>query len=373
MADPQLILSELPPVIRDWGASLLILVVGVAIGWAIDRWLLRRLQTLAAKTSWRYDDVLLAAVRGLAWWWCTLLAINLAASHAPLSVVIQDWCSRLTGIVFIVTITVAVMRAATGAFTVHATAMPFGGRSTIVENLIRTVILIIGALVILQTEGISITPILTALGVGGLAVALALQDTLGNLFAGIHILMTKHIRPGDFIRLDADHDGQVQDVGWRNTTLRTLSGNLVVVPNVKLAGAVVINQSLPDPQQNLVVPVSVPYDSDLERVEAVLLDEAARVARAFVDQVVGEIPPAVRFTAFQDSGINANVVLRVRDVEAFHLVRHGLIKALHRRLAGEGITIPFPTRTVHLVGGGTAEERKIDLGAVPPGPPLVSA
>ena len=93
----------------------------------------------------------------------------------------------------------------------------------------------------LNAVGVSITPIITALGVGGLAMALALQDTLSNLFAGIHILAEHTIRIGDFIRLETGQEGYVEDISWRTTRIRMLPNNMVIVPNSKLAQSVVVN------------------------------------------------------------------------------------------------------------------------------------
>jgi small-conductance mechanosensitive channel len=187
--------------------------------------------------------------------------------------------------------------------------------------------------------------VLTALGVGGLAVALALQDTLANVFAGIHIILAKDISPGEFVRLDSGQEGFVENIGWRNTTIRTLPNDLVVVPNSKLSAAVVTNLSRPSPSHPLLVPCSVAYGSDLERVEAVALRVAGEVLAATEGGVPSE-PPVVRFAEFADSGVNFNVILRVKDFPARFLVRHAFIKALHAAFLAENITIPYPTRTV---------------------------
>jgi len=105
----------------------------------------------------------------------------------------------------------------------------------------KAIIYVLGALSALNYLGFSITPIITALGVGGLAMALALQDTLSNLFAGIHILAEHTIRVGDFIRLENGQEGVVADIGWRTTRIRMQLNTMVIVPNSKLAQSVVTN------------------------------------------------------------------------------------------------------------------------------------
>ena len=122
--------------------------------------------------------------------------------------------------------------------------------------------------------GVSITPILTALGVGGLAVALALQDTLSNFFAGFYIMMAGQIRVGDYVKLDSGEEGYVVDISWRSLTIRTLPNNIVVVPNSKVAQANVTNYSLPEKRMSLLIKVGVSYDSEPDQIERILVEEA---------------------------------------------------------------------------------------------------
>jgi small-conductance mechanosensitive channel len=107
--------------------------------------------------------------------------------------------------------------------------------------LIRVTVWGIGLLVLLRGLGVAITPILTALGIGGLAVSLALQDTLANFFAGIQIVVDKPIELGDRVRLESGQEGEVESIGWRSTRLRTETSDLVVIPNTKLVQSVVYN------------------------------------------------------------------------------------------------------------------------------------
>jgi len=110
------------------------------------------------------------------------------------------------------------------------------------QAVIRAVVIVVGGLVVLGHLGIAITPILTALGIGGLAVALALQDTLSNLFAGFHLLADRPVRVGDTIRLENGMEGMVEDIGWRSTRIRQPADDLVIVPNAKLAQSILTNR-----------------------------------------------------------------------------------------------------------------------------------
>lgn len=335
-------------VINPWAIAATILGLSIILGWISERIVLRRLRLWAASTSWRGDDIIIGAVRGLTRVWAILIGCAIAADQAPLSPDYEATIHRVLQGVFIFTMTLAAARGASAGVDLYAERLGVVGKTTIATNLLRVLVFVIGGLVLLQTEGISIAPVLTALGVGGLAVALALQDTLSNLFAGVHILVQRQLRPGDFVRLDDGTEGYVQDVGWRNTTIRSLVNNLVVIPNGKLASMVVTNCTLPSSDQALAVPLSVAYDSDLTRIEAVVIE----VAQGVLDTTPGtrpEVAPVVRWRNLGDHGVEFNAVLRVADSESQHLVRSEFIKAIHARFKAEGITIPYPTRTIHVV------------------------
>ena len=219
--------------------------------------------------------------------------------------------------------------------------------TTILVNVTRVGILIVGALLVLAVLDISITPVLTALGVGGLAVALALQDTLGNLFAGLQLVASGQIKPGDYVLLESGQEGTVADVAWRTTTLRTAQDKLVIVPNSKLAQSIVTNYQPTDEPIAVTVEFSVAYDAELEQVEAVVADVAAEVMAEMQPELAGE-PPVVRFRAFGDSAIGGVAIMRVPTFADQYPLRSAFIKRLHARFADRGIEFPFPTRTVHL-------------------------
>ena len=211
-------------------------------------------------------------------------------------------------------------------------------------------IYVLGALVVLERLGISVTPIITALGVGGLAVALALQDTLSNLFAGIRILAAGKLRPGDFVRLESGQEGHVQDITWAQTTILQQPNNLVIEPNVKLATAITVNYDLPSPDQAFTVPVSVARGSDLARVERVALEVAREVQRE-VEGAVSDFEPLIRFQGYGPSSVDFLAILRSARYDARFLLIHEFVRRIDARFAAEGIEIPFPVRTVHLTDG----------------------
>jgi small-conductance mechanosensitive channel len=218
--------------------------------------------------------------------------------------------------------------------------------TSLTQNISKIIIFVIGILVILNSLGISITPILAALGVGGLAVALALQDTLSNLFAGFYITVARQVRAGDYVKLESGEEGYVTDITWRTTTIRMLPNNMVLVPNEKLIKSIIINYYMPDKEMAVLVEVGVHYNSDLKRVEQVTCE----VGREVMKEVQGGVPefaPFIRYHTFGDSSINFTVILRGKEFADQYLIKHEFIKKLHERYAREGIVIPYPIRAIN--------------------------
>jgi len=222
----------------------------------------------------------------------------------------------------------------------------------VIKTLYRIIILGFVFLIILDRLNITITPFLASLGIGGLVVALALQDTLANFFSGIYIFFDKPIRIGDYIMLDSGQEGYVTQIGWRNTRIRMLPNNIVIVPNAKLVSSQITNFYLPETEMAVLVQVGVSYQSDLEKVERVTID----VARGVLQEVEGgvkEFEPFIRYHTFSDFSINFTVILRAKEYVNKFLITHEFIKRLHRRYRSEGIEIPFPIRTIYMKNEGS--------------------
>lgn len=192
------------------------------------------------------------------------------------------------------------------------------------------------AVLVSDALGVSLAPALTALGVGSLAVALALQDTLSNFFSGVYLVVDKPVRPGDFIHVDPTFEGYVEAIGWRSTHLRTLNDNLVVIPNATLSKSIIVNYSLPTPKVASSVRIDVPFDADLDKVEDALLDEARRALD--VPGMARAPEPSVQMApGFVDGGVGFTVGFHVRSYEEQNGVQHALRKRIAARLKREGV------------------------------------
>jgi small-conductance mechanosensitive channel len=336
--------------LRDLIVPSAFLVGGFLIAFVIEKFVRPVLNRIAERTKWEGNALLIGSFHGMAYWWFGTAGVYAALSGLPIPHPYVSLIDKGVLVIYVLSVTVVLSRMLSGLVTLYGRKV--GGilvSTSIFTHLTQILIYIIGVLVLLQSLGISIAPILTALGVGGLAVALALQDTLSNLFAGIHMIASRKIRPGDYVALDNGHEGYVEDITWRYTTIRTLSNSMVIIPNAKLASAVATNFAMPETEIFISVDVGVAYESDLERVESITLE----VAREVMEAVAGGVPgfePSVRYKKFDDSRIGFSVNLRIREFTNQYLIRHEFIKRLHKRYRAEGIDIPVPIRTIRMEG-----------------------
>ncbi|MEA3489874.1 MAG: mechanosensitive ion channel family protein [Candidatus Omnitrophota bacterium] len=219
------------------------------------------------------------------------------------------------------------------------------GTSGMIHMALRLVVMGLGVLILMDSFGVSITPLLASLGVGSLAIALALQPTLENFFSGIQLVVDKPIKVGQFIKLESGEEGYVKKIGWRSTWVRMLPNNTVVIPNKVLVSSRVLNYYYPEKEISILVQVGVHYDSDLEHVEKVTIE----VAEEALKKVEGGVPgfkPFIRYHTFNDFSIDFTVILRAREFVEGYLLKHEFIKRLHKRFNEEGIVIPYPISTL---------------------------
>ena len=246
--------------------------------------------------------------------------------------------------------------ASTPAANTSSWALPLARRSLLL------IVAVMAVMVSLDVLGINITPLIAGLGIGGLAVALAIQPTLSNLFAGTYVITEGVVNPGDYIDMEGGVSGYVVDVNWRSTRLRTWGNNLVIIPNSRFAETVITNYSKPDEHVNVYLTCGVAYESDLGRVE--------QVGQEVMERVLAEHPGAVLdygayfgYENFGESNVDFWLFVQAKDRLASFEVRSELIKQLHARLTEEGITINYPVRTLHFPDGWNPQ----DGTPLPPG------
>ena len=201
----------------------------------------------------------------------------------------------------------------------------------------------IGTLIAIDNLGVSISPILAGLGIGGLAVALAVQPTLSNFFAGTYVVTEGELKAGDFIELDGGPSGYVESVGWRSTKIRSRFNNLVIIPNSRMAESIVTNYFSPTPAMNVIVTCGVSYESDLEQVENIALEEAEALVKESTHSIK-DMDPFFGFSNFGDSNIDFFIFLQAVDRNGTFILKSQLMKRIHSRFTAEGIEINYPVR-----------------------------
>lgn len=325
-----------------------ILVVALSVGIMVNRMIKRRIMQhlTIEEATWQY--VFIHALQGVPISFCLVVGLYWIVNTIDIIAPLVRIFSYILFTVIILTITRVIARTVSGVVDMQIERsrqrMP---KTTLLNAILNGIIYAMGILVVLQYYGISIAPILTALGVGGMAVALALQETLANIFSGLHLILSKQLRLGDYIRLSSGEEGRVTDITWRFTTIVPVGdGNMVVIPNQKIASSIITNYSMPRHDIVIKIPVGVAYDSDLQKVEDVTLEVARQVLTDLNEKLDADRQPAVRFYNFGDSSIDFNVLLHSARFDDQFRLKHEFIKALTARFRQEGIEIPFPIRTV---------------------------
>ncbi|RMG21032.1 MAG: mechanosensitive ion channel family protein [Bacteroidetes bacterium] len=321
------------------------LLLGLLLGQFLIKWAIERFRKQASRKRLPYVGVLLRSLSSIS----PLIGVVMALNMLRIEAIAGISSNLLEKSITVLTVVIATYIVGEVLVFVYDRYSKYkaGKATSLYHILIRILTYICGALVVFNLLGIEVTPILTALGVGGLAVALALQDTLSNLFSGVHILVAKQLKPGDYIRLDSGEEGYVVDINWRNTEIKTLLENIVIIPNSKIASSVTTNYFAVQKNLFFHVIVGVHYDSDLRQVEQVTLEVAEKLVRENPN-IPDSFQPRVRFSEFADSSINMRVWLAADYYENQYIIRHEFIKRLHERYKQEGIVIPFPIRTVYM-------------------------
>lgn len=335
-----------------WILPILFIVTGLLGGIISETIIFTRLKKFVLSRQIRGSEIIFRSLNRMPFFWCLLAGFYAALISYRPEPDVRELLKRIITSAFLYTVTVVFARLTAGFVNLFFRRTN-GLSASLLSNGAKTAVLVLGTLIILQTLGFEITPILTTLGVGGIAVGLALQDTLANLFSGFYLIISKQVRTGDYVKLDSgSHEGYVTDITWRNTTIKELSNNVIIVPNSKLASAIFTNYHLPVKEITLTMNVGVGYDSDLEQVERVTVKVAKEVMQEIAPELIGN-EPYIRFNEFADFSINFTLYMRVNEFFDQRIAKHLFIKKLHKRYQKEGIKIPFPIRDVYVQGDGT--------------------
>jgi small-conductance mechanosensitive channel len=328
-----------------WSVALGYMTLWALIGVLVRTVLRRSLGAVAAARRTEWSEVLAGSLPRPAGIAVFLIALAAGLRALPLEQLHLAEAHKIIAVALALLGVGALMRVALRAIEAFGRSNPQLRSSAGIGKAVTWVIgLGISAVLVSDALGISLAPALTALGVGSLAVALALQDTFSNFFSGLSIIVDKPVSPGDFIRVDPSYEGYVESIGWRSTHLRTLASNLVIIPNATLSKAIITNYTRPTPQVASSLRVDVPQDADLDRVEDALIDEAKRAVD--IPSIAEAPAPSVALSpGFVDGVVAFSVYFHVRTFEGQGSAAHALRKRIASRFKKDGI--PFASaRTI---------------------------
>lgn len=326
------------------------ILIAFGLGYGIRR-LIRRIRS-RGKIAW--GDLALAVVQELSTPLLVLGAIYASMRVMALSARYEEAGSKLIFAVAVVVICYFLARVVIVFMRHVALRDPSLERITQpAVFVVRLLFILFAIILILENLGVHLVAVWTTLGVGSVAIALGLQETLSNAFAGFYIMADQPVAPGDYVKLDSGYEGYVVRTGWRATSLRTLGNNVVYVPNSNLAKAIITNYSKPEERMSLTIPVSVAYGTDPSRVEAILLEISRQAARDGIEGLLAHPEPGVRLIpGFGASSLDFSLSVQLRRFADQYLVQSELRKRIIERFSKEGINMPFPTRTILLDPAG---------------------
>ncbi|HYM20041.1 MAG TPA: mechanosensitive ion channel family protein [Candidatus Kapabacteria bacterium] len=325
------------------------IVSAIVIGFVAERYLLKILVRRSETHGWRFFEIVLRALGGLIITMLVLITIRNVVELFPITEGKEETAYKVIKIIWIIAVTLFLTRIAVAVLhRVLARASNKGahGATTILVNIVKVVVAVLGLFWIFHTLGIAITPILTALGVGGLAVALALQDTLTNLFAGIYILSSDQMQIDQPVKLTTGEEGVIHDISWRTTTLRTAGGNLIVIPNSKFAQSTLTNFSLPERTSAIIIPLIVKPIGDLDRIERVALTAVSGVLAG--DKRWEHCECTVQFTEQTENGLRVQVIIKPVLFDEQADLKHRSLKEILRSFRENNIELG--------IKGGTAPQ-----------------
>ncbi|MEM5871837.1 MAG: mechanosensitive ion channel family protein [Candidatus Aenigmatarchaeota archaeon] len=347
---------------NDYFIALLIVLAGIIIAKIVDYILHTYVKRITEKTKSDLDDRILKAISKPLY--SLIIVISLYFAFKKLAV-FNQYALIIDNFFFIAAVFNVAYLVGNffGVLITHWLKVQKKYEQTpkLISKIVAVFFYIVAILVILDYFKIEITPLVATLGLGGLAIGLALQDTLSNFFAGVHIMTDKPIDIGDVIEIESGLSetgtlrGVVEDIGWRSTRIRVWNNDIVVIPNSKLASSIVVNRSLPNEAHVFDVPCGVAYTSDLKKVEKVALEVAKHVQKTseFANK---DFEPVFRYKAFGESNIDFFVLLSSKNFGSKFPLRSEFIKALKERFDKEGIEISWPVRKIYY---GESNDKKI--------------
>jgi small-conductance mechanosensitive channel len=341
------------PLDNRWGAFLITVLIWVAIGLLLIAIVLPTAGRRAKTTENVIDDTIVELVKGPVFAIIVIFGAFSSLGILGLDRDIMSVLGTVYGVLIILLLTWVSYHIFRRVLIQYGKSLARKTKSTLDDRLVpiidkigAVVIVIVGFVFVIQYFGYDITFFIAGLGVLGLIIAFAAQDTLSNFFSGIHIMLDRPFSVGDRLVLESGETCRVLDVGLRSTKLYDISAhNIIILPNNKVASMKILNETRPDERSRARVDVGVECEADVQKVERLLLEIASSHPNVLKDEGSA---PFVRFLEFGDSSLNFMVKCWVDKLTNKGKVESDLRTEINRRFAEEGIDIPFPLTVVKL-------------------------
>jgi len=303
------------------------------------------LQKLAAKTTNKIDDLILDKIKKPVYYLILTFGLEVAFFYLQINSYVTKIINSLMAIVFLLIISRAL------DILIESWGLAFAKRTRsqiddvilpLLHKVEKVVFVIIAFLWILKIWEINITPYLAGVGLSGLVLGLALQDSLKNIFGGISLILDKTFRVGDKIKLESGEVGTVHDIGLRSTKLITYDNEVIYIPNGYLANSKVQNYHHPVPRVRVGINFSVEYGTDAQKVKDLILPLIKKMSEVLEDPM-----PTVDFQEMGDFALKFKAFFWVPHWTRAYPKKLEATELIYKALGKAKIGIPFPTQTIY--------------------------
>ena len=337
----------------------------IFLGFVILAWFVRHIYRnvffrIAKKTETQVDDMIFKSTKWPLYFIILLIGVKVATLPLQLSTNYVNFINNFVqSIIYII---IAFIATSITNILVDSWGKKFTERTeskiddqllVIAHRFFKILYILLALLFILQLWGVQIAPLLASLGIAGIAIGFAVKDTLANIFGGIQLIIDKTFKVGDKIELNDGTLGVIKDISLRSTRVRTYDNELIIIPNGILANEPIKNHVQPELKQRVVVPFSVEYGSDVDRVKKVVLNVIRKVENFMEDP-----EPSVMFMEMADFSLNFKAFFWVPSYEYAFAAKEQANCLIYKTLNKESIGIPFPTRTIYIKEEGKKTGKK---------------
>ncbi len=358
--------NYVPALDNEWGVFITTVIVWLIIGGIIYFILDPLVKIFTKRTKTDLDDKILTIIKGPVFW--IILSYGIISS---LEVLNFSW-SVIHALELLYSVLIIILLCWIGFRIFKDVLISWGKKyaektDTQIDDILlplfeyvgMVAIIVIAIIATLNLFGVDVTLLMAGMGVAGLVIAFAAQDTLSNFISGMFLLTDRPFKIGDMVLMDNGDYCRVEHIGMRSTKLyNTFDHDMIVIPNNKIANEKVVNLTAPDQRMKVKISINVDYNTDIQKAKKVMLDVAAATPGIIMGD---EYKPVVRLFKFEDSAIQLRMFAMVDDLGKQWKVTGDIREGILRRFHEEGITIPFPQRTVHLSG---SEQETEDLRPV---------